>query len=99
MKKQLIQFNFQGVTEKQYDQAMEELRRIGQSHPSGLIYHVASFQGSNCQINDVWESKEAFDQFGKILKPILQKVGIPNTQPTMRTVYNEISTVESHQMH
>jgi len=99
MKKQLIQFNFSGVTEKQYDQVWDELRRVGQSHPSGLVYHVASFQGRNCLVTDVWESKDAFDRFGKTLLPIMQKIGIPDTQPTIRPVYNEYSTVESHEMH
>jgi hypothetical protein len=99
MKKQLIQFNFSGVTEKQYDQVWDELRRVGQSHPSGLIYHVASFQGSNCQVVDVWESLNAFEKFGKILTPIMRKIGIPETQPNVRTVYNEYSTVETHEMH
>jgi len=99
MKKQLIQFNIPGMTAKQYDQVWDELRRAGHSHPSGLIYHVATFQGKNCVVCDVWESEEAFTKFGKILNPIFNKLGIRQVQPTMNAVYNEYSTVESHALH
>lgn len=99
MKKQLIQLNFSGVTEKQYEQVNDELRRIGQLEPSGLIHHIASFEGRNCQVTKLWESKDAFERFGKTLMPILHKLGIPDTKPILRTVYNEFSTVETHEMH
>jgi len=99
MKKQLIQFNFSGVTEKQYEQVNDELRRIGQFPPSGLIHHIASFEGKNCQVTELWESKDAFERFGRTLMPIVNKFGIPEAKPTVRTVYNEFSSVETHEMH
>jgi hypothetical protein len=30
---------------------------------------------------DVWESKEAFDEFGKTLMPIIAKQDVPMVQP------------------
>jgi len=99
MKKLLIQFNFPGMTQKQYDQVWNELRRAGHPKPAGLIHHVAAFQGDNCLVFDVWESQEAFDRFGQILMPILYKVGIDEPQPMITPVLNEFSRVETRVPH
>jgi len=95
MNKQLVQFTFPGMTEKQYDQIWNELRRAGHSNPSGLLYHVSSFQNNNCLVIDVWESPESFEKFGKVLMPILYKVGIDEPKPIMTPVLNEISFAEA----
>lgn len=95
MNKQLIQFNFPGMTQKQYDQVWDELRQIGQANPAGLLHHVSAFQDNNCLVFDVWESQEAFDNFGKILMPILNKLGIKDPKPMITSVLKEISFVES----
>lgn len=99
MKKQLIQFNFPGMTERQYDQVWDELRKIGHTNPQGLIYHVSSFQNNNCIVCDVWESQEAFDRFGKILMPIMDKLGIRQVEPKISSVYYDYSNVETHATH
>lgn len=99
MNKQLVQFNFPGLTEKQYDQVWSELRRAGHSNPSGLIHHVSAFENNNCLVFDVWESPEAFNEFGKILMPILYKIGINEPKPMMTPVLNELSFVETNVNH
>ena len=98
-KKQLIQFSFPDMTERMYDQVWNELRRAGHPTPSGLIHHVSAFQDNNCLVFDIWESQEAFERFGKILMPILYKVGIDEPQPKITTVLNEFSSVESSVTH
>jgi hypothetical protein len=99
MKKQLIQMNFTGMTEKQYDQVWDELRKAGQSNPHGLIHHVAAFQGKNFLVNDVWESTDAFERFGKVLNPIMKKLGIHETKPIITPVHYEYSGVEASVTH
>jgi len=99
MEKQFVQFDLGNTTRKQYDQTWEELRKLGQPNPSGLVHHVAIFQDNNCLVFDVWESREAFDRFSKTLMPILDKVGIRNVQPKITQVYYEYSTVETHATH
>ncbi|HEY3369326.1 MAG TPA: hypothetical protein VGK10_00680 [Prolixibacteraceae bacterium] len=100
MEKQLVQFKFPGMTEKQYDQVMDELRRTGQQSPAGRIHHVSSFQNDNCLVLGVWESREAFDTFNmNVLKPLLSKLGIRQAQPTISSVYYEYSGVEEHASH
>lgn len=95
MNKQLVQFNFPGMTEKLYDQVWDELRRAGHANPTGLLHHVSAFQDNNCLVFDVWESPEAFDNFGKILMPILYKLGINEAKPMITPVLKEMSFVES----
>jgi len=99
MKKQFVQFNFPGMTERQYDQVWNELRRAGHATPAGLIHHVSAFQGNNCLVFDVWESQEAFEKFGKTLMPILYKLGIDDPKPMITPVLNEFSSVETRITH
>lgn len=96
MEKQFIEFNIPGMTQRQYDQVWDELRRAGHPTPAGLIHHASVFQGNNCLVFDVWESREAFDRFEKILMPILYKVGIDDVQPTITPVLKEFSSVETN---
>jgi len=94
MKKQLVQFNFPGMTEKQYDQIIDELRKTGHSDIPGRIHHVSTIQNNGCQVIGVWESRELFEDFnGKILQPILNKLGIRQVQPNITPVYYEYSGV------
>lgn len=99
MEKQIVQFNFPGMTERQYDQVWDELRKVDQSNPRGLQYHVSSFKDNSCLVVAVWESREAFDRFSQILLPILNRLGFPQAQLGIAPVYYEYSGVESHASH
>ncbi len=95
----MVQFNIPGMTAKQYDQAWEELRKAGQSNPSGLIHHVGAQQGNNWVVVDVWESAEAFAKFGETLMPILGKIGVANVPPVITPVHYELSGVQTAVTH
>jgi hypothetical protein len=99
MDKVIVQFNFPGLKTSQYDQAWEQLRAIGQSHPQGLIYHVSGLQGDNLIVCDVWESEQAFKKFSEILMPIVSKAGFPNIQPVITQVYYEYEGVHAGMTH
>jgi hypothetical protein len=79
---------FQGMTQQQYDQAMDRLQLGGKS-PSGQIFHVAGpIEGGWCVI-DVWESQAAFDRFiQEKLGRVLQEIGLPPLQPRIIPVHN-----------
>ena len=85
----MVQFNFPGMTPKQYEQAWDEVRKTGNEHPKGLIHHAGAQQGNNLIINDVWESEQAFNEFGKVLKPVFEKIGVPLVQPVISNVLYE----------
>ena len=42
----------------------------------GLLMHVAGQSPQGFRVVDVWQSEEACNRFGEILRPILQEVGI-----------------------
>lgn len=89
MNKALIQFEFKGMTKKQFDQIWQDLKAAGQSQPKGLQHHFASATAQGMVIIDVWESADRFKEFGKVLMPILEKNRIPKTQPVITPLHFE----------
>ena len=75
-----------GVTEADYDKVHALVTKDGA--PAGLILHVSGAADGGWQINDLWETREAFETFGtKVLQPKLE--GIVTAQP-------EIEITELH---
>lgn len=89
MKKVVVQFDFRGMTTKQYDQSWVEIRKAGHTHPKGLIHHFGAPTSNGMLIVDLWESAERFEAFGKTLMPILEKLQIPKTKPTILPLHYE----------
>ena len=82
MKKVVVLFNAPGSTSDQYEKIWDDLRAAGQSNPKGLISHVgAAKPDGSWFVCDVWESEEAFKEFGKILMPIIIASGMQATEP------------------
>jgi hypothetical protein len=82
MKHVVVQFNFPNVSLQQYDGVWDDLRATGNAHPKGLISHVgAATPDGGLLVVDVWESEEAFAEFGKTLMPLIAKNNIPMVQP------------------
>ena len=82
MKNVVVLFNSPGFTAKHYDQVWDDLRAAGQSNPKGLISHVGFAKPEDgWMVVDVWESEDAFNEFGKTLIPIIQKSGVEVPQP------------------
>ena len=99
MKKVIVQFTFPDLSTNTFDKSWEEIRKLGHSNPKGLLHHVAGVQGNNLIVCDVWESIEAFNKFGEILMPVLNKVGFPNIKPIITPVhyeYNGLSVGIAH---
>ena len=71
-------------TAKNYEQVWEDLRAAGFAHPKGLISHVgyADPEGG-WKVVDVWESADAFSEFGKTLMPIIEKMGVKMNEPVI----------------
>ncbi len=82
MKKVVVLFNAPGGTSAQYDKVWDGLRAAGESNPKGLISHVgAAKPDGNWFVCDIWESKEDFEEFGKVLMPIIATSGLPPAEP------------------
>jgi quinol monooxygenase YgiN len=70
----LIEFN--EMDEKRYER-VNELLALYQNPPKGLLFHSAGPIANGWRVFDIWESKEAFDQFLKErLQTALQQAGI-----------------------
>jgi len=65
----------EAMTVDQYRSIDAEVRASG-VNPDGLKMHSCFSEGASLAIFDVWESREAFDAFGKTLLPAVEKLGI-----------------------
>ena len=82
MKHVVVQFNFPNVSLQQYDGVWDGLRASGNAHPTGLISHVgAATPDGGLLVVDVWESEEAFNEFGKTLLPLIARQNISMVSP------------------
>jgi hypothetical protein len=78
------------MTTAQYDEIIKRLEQAGAGTPAGRLYHVCFGSGDQLRVTDVWESGEAFEQFGQTLMPILQQVGVEMGQPMISPTHSII---------
>ena len=90
-------FEFPGSTMEQYEEGTRELnngqpfRSLSEWPVSGILSHVAGPTPDGWYVVDVWESEEAFQRFGQLLAPILEKVGMPPVAPRVFPVHNLVT--------
>ncbi|MBZ0205910.1 MAG: hypothetical protein K8H89_06260 [Flavobacteriales bacterium] len=89
MKKVLVEFQFKGMTTPQFDTIWKDCRNAGYAEPKGLLQHTAAKTPDGMKVVDVWESEDAFNQFGKVLTPIVSKHGFANVKPNVDPVHFE----------
>jgi hypothetical protein len=85
------------ITQERYEEVVRKLSdgKSRMESPSdwpvaGLVVHAAGQGPSGFRVVDVWESEEACNQFGEILAPILQEVGIVE-QPDLYPAHTFVS--------
>ena len=79
-----VYFHPQSFTKAQYDEVMKQLEAAGAGKPSGRTHHSCFGPDGSLMVYDVWDSQGAFDEFGAVLMPILQTVGVdPGTPDVM----------------
>ena len=90
---------FQGptLTQENYEETVRRLTggRGRMESPAdwpvaGLLVHAAGQGENGFRVVDVWESEDAFRQFGETLMPILQAVGIEG-QPEIYRAHTFVS--------
>jgi len=86
MEKVVVIMSSPEFTEKPYNQIWDDLKAAGYAHPKGLVSHVgfAKPEGG-FMVVDVWESVDAFNEFGKTLIPLIEKTGLAVPQPQIYT--------------
>jgi hypothetical protein len=74
---------FPGVTQAQYERVGTQLELTNKSR--GLLYHACGPADSAWRIMDIWESRQAFDQFvDEVYLPAMRAEGGPS--PSRREV-------------
>jgi hypothetical protein len=88
----LVSFTIPTMNVENYAAGVNALEAGGSGSPDGRLYHVAALQeDGSFIINDVWESAESFDEFGKILMPILIESGVEPVEPKIYPVHKTIA--------
>lgn len=75
-----VQLDFEGATLEQYDEVVAKMgfEPGGAGAPHGLFHWVTKTAGG-IRITDVWDSKEAFEQFAQDqIGPITAAAGVPS---------------------
>ncbi|HXS61325.1 MAG TPA: hypothetical protein VN767_00520 [Streptosporangiaceae bacterium] len=57
-------------------------------HPAGRIHHSCFGPDTGLMVYEVWETQQAFDDYGKTLMPILHKAGIDPGTPDVMPLHN-----------
>ncbi|WP_457032887.1 hypothetical protein [Kitasatospora sp. P5_F3] len=93
----IVIFELPGMTQAAYEQTTvmvggpDGVKSPADWPVAGLISHTAGPTPDGWCVVDVWESEEAFRQFGEIIVPILREVGAPDVQPKIYPVFNQVT--------
>ncbi len=95
MNKIVVMFEFPGLTHKEYDAILVELKNKGKLLNDKRPSHVAFQKDDMWCVVDVWESEEDFIEFGtQHLMPIFSKIGITPPQPRIFPAHNYIGVAQ-----
>ena len=87
----VVLFDLPTMTQAQYDTTMTALKATGQDYQAERVSHVAFQKGSAWCVIDVWNSEEAFMNFGQnVLFGIFARLGIDPPQPQIYPTHNFI---------
>ena len=86
----VLRFTSDDLTPERYEQIKTKLDEAGAGSPAGRLYHVCFGEPSSLRVSDIWDSKESFERFGETLKPILEEVGVTNSNIEFFDVHNII---------
>jgi hypothetical protein len=78
-----VEMNFRGATLEQYDQVIELMGLQSGKAPPNAIFHWAAETDDGLRVVDVWETREAYEQFAQEqIGPYTQQVGIAGPPET-----------------
>jgi len=86
-----IYFHPRSLTAQQYDDANRQLEAAGIANPAGRVHHSCFGPDNALMVYEVWESQQAFEAYGPLLMPVLDKAGIDPGTPDVMPVHNLIS--------
>ena len=81
-------FHPKSLTAAQYDEAIKALDEAGAARPAGRAHHSCFGPDDDLMVYEVWETEQAFEEYGKTLMPILHKTGINPGTPDVMAIRN-----------
>ena len=86
----VLRFTSDNLTPDRYEQIKTKLDEAGAGSPPGRLYHVCFGDTNALRVSDIWDSQESFERFGATLQPILDEVGVTNSNIEFFDVHNII---------
>jgi hypothetical protein len=88
-----IDMTFKGGTLDQYDEVIQKMGlQQGGPTPPGAISHFVTKTDDGLRVVDVWESREAFEQFAQEqIGPYTQEVGLSEPEMHFYDVHNYLT--------
>ena len=80
-------FHPKSLSAAQYDEAISALGAAGAANPAGRLHHSCFGPDGDLMVFEVWESQQAFENYGPVLMPILEKAGIDPGTPDVMPVH------------
>lgn len=94
----VVVFELPGMTQAQYEKSAEgvsgrpgPVRSPADWPVAGLISHTSAPTPDGWLVVDVWESEEAFKEFGETIIPILRDLGVPDAKPKIYPVFSMVT--------
>ena len=86
----LVRFSPESMTADKYGEVKSRLNEAGHWPPDGLEYHVCFGKEGQLKVSEIWASNGQFEAFGEHLLPILDEVGITQSNPPeLLDIYNQ----------
>ncbi len=83
-----VYFHPKSLSTAQYDEAIKQVDAAGAERPAGRIHHSCFGPDGDLMVYEVWESQQAFEDYGRVLMPILHRTGIDPGTPDVMPVHN-----------
>ena len=78
-------------TTEQYDEVVRRLGEAGALPAEGFDSHVAFYADGQLFVDEIWDSPEQFEAFGKRVMPLLADVALEHSgQPQVCEIHNII---------
>ena len=91
-------FKFPGTASRsKYQKSVRKIlkgrrKRLADWPVKGCLAHIAGAVPGGWCVVDVWQSRAAFNRFGKTLRPILKEIGMKGAKPTIFPIARFIKT-------
>ena len=84
----VVSFTPPDLTAESYAEVLRRLNQVTTLPPAGGIFHVCYGEPGNLRVTDVFDSMESFEAFAKVLRPIIDALGIHAGAPEIKPVHS-----------